>query len=126
MTPLQALQQHHQLCDELHALALEENRFLQQNQRAPDAPLLEKKRALLAQLDETLAALRTAQGDSGNQAALRQALEKTRARILQVLQLEKENEQLLLRFSLGAARPAAPAPTMMPASMLQKIYQRHV
>lgn len=125
MTPLQALQQHHQLCDELHALALEENRFLQQNQRAPDAPLLEKKKTLLARLDETLAALRGAQSDSGNQTALRQALEKTRARILQVLQLEKENEQLLLRFSLTGNRPVAPAPTLMPASMLQKIYQRH-
>ena len=54
MTPHQALHQHQQLCDELHALALEENRFLQQHQRVPDAPLLEKKRALLARLDEWL------------------------------------------------------------------------
>jgi len=125
MTPLQALQQHQALCDELHALALEENRFLQQNQRAPDAPLIEKKRALLSRLDETLDALRTAQGDSGNQTALKQALEKTRARILQVLQLEKENEQLLLRFSLSATRSAPATPSVMPAAMLQKIYQRH-
>jgi hypothetical protein len=125
MTPLQALQHHHQLCDELHALALEENRFLQQNQRAPDAPLLERKRALLTRLDEALSALRSAEGQNENQVALRQALEKTRARILQVLQLEKENEQLLLRFSLAGNRPTAPAPTLMPASMLQKIYQRH-
>lgn len=125
MTPLQALQQHHQLCDELHALSLEENRFLQQNQRAPDAALLEKKRTLLGRLDETLSALRSAEGQSENQAALRQALEKTRARILQVLQLEKENEQLLLRFSLAGNRTTPPAPTLMPAGMLQKIYQRH-
>jgi hypothetical protein len=125
MTPLQALQQHHQLCDDLHALALEENRFLQQNQRAPDAALLDRKRALLGRLDETLAALRTAEGQTDNQGALRQALEKTRARILQVLQLEKENEQLLLRFSLAGNRSPAPAPTLMPAGLLQKIYQRH-
>ena len=125
MTPLQALQQHHQLCDEIHALALEENRFLQQNQRAPDAAILEKKKALLTRLDDTLAALRSAHGDSGNQTALRQALEKTRARILQVLQLEKENEQLLLRFSLATNRPAAAPQTIMTAAMLQKIYQRH-
>lgn len=125
MTPLQALQQHQQLCDELHALALEENRFLQQHQRAPHEPLLEKKRALLSRLDDTLAALRTAQGDSGSQTALKQALEKTRARILQVLQLEKENEQLLLRYSLSVNRTNPPPQSVMPASMLQKIYQRH-
>lgn len=125
MTPLQALQQHHQLCDELHALALEENRFLQQNQRAPDAALIERKRTLLGRLDETLAALRAAEPSGDNQAALKRALENTRAKILQVLQLEKENEQLLLRFSLTGNRPVSPAPTLMPAGMLQKIYQRH-
>lgn len=123
MTPLEALQQHLQLCEEIHALALEENRFLQQNRRAPDAPLIERKRALLARLDETLAALRSVTPDASNHPAQRQALEKTRARILQVLQLEKENEQLLLRFSLSGTRPAVP--TAMPPDMLQKIYQRH-
>lgn len=124
MTPLQALQQHQQLCDELHELALEENRFLQQHQRAPEAALLEKKRRLLARLDETLAALRAAPRDGDNQPALRQALDKARARILQILQLDKENEQLLLRFSLAGGKPVAGA-TAVPPSMLQKIYQRH-
>jgi hypothetical protein len=124
MTPLQALQQHQQLCDELHELALEENRFLQQHQRAPEAALLERKRALLGRLDEALAALRDAPRDGTSQPALRQALDKARARILQILQLDKENEQLLLRYSLAGGRPAASAPTV-PPSMLQKIYQRH-
>lgn len=126
MTPHQALQQHQQLCDELHALSLEENRFLQQHQRVPDAPLLEKKRALLARLDETLAALRTSSREGTDQPAYRAALDKARARILQILQLDKENEQLLLRHSLGATRPTTPAaPATLPAGLLQKIYQRH-
>jgi hypothetical protein len=119
---MEALLQHQQLCDELHELALAENSFLQQHRRAPDAALLDRKRALLTRLDATLAALREASGASGCGAAL----EKTRSRILQVLQLDRENEQLLLRYSLSS-RPAAPAtssPTA-PASMLQKIYQRH-
>ncbi|HET7535433.1 MAG TPA: hypothetical protein VFJ90_03205 [Candidatus Didemnitutus sp.] len=122
---MEALQQHQQLCDELHELALEENRFLQQNRRAPDAPLLDRKRALLARLDEALNALRGASRDKAD-TALKQALEKTRTRILQILQLDRENEQLLLRYSLTGGQPArAPsAPTAAP-SMLQKIYQRH-
>jgi hypothetical protein len=123
---MEALQQHQQLCDELHELALEENRFLQQNRRAPDAPLLDRKRALLARLDDALNALRSVPRDGGADIALKQALEKTRTRVLQILQLDRENEQLLLRYSLagGPAIRSVSTPAAAP-SMLQKIYQRH-
>ncbi len=127
MTPMEALQQHQELCNEIHQLALEENRFLQQHRRAPDAALLDRKKSLLARLEETLAALRAAPRHSAEGPAFRAALDKTRARILQILQLDKENEQLLLRVSLAGASAAAPAGTPPPpsASLLQKIYQRH-
>lgn len=126
MSPTEALQQHRQLCDDLHQLALEENNFLQQHRRAPDAPLLERKKALLTRLEDTLAALRTAPRAGGTEGpAFRDALEKTRARILQILQLDRENEQLLLRFSLASGKPGAPAAISPSPSMLQKIYQRH-
>ncbi|AOS45070.1 hypothetical protein Verru16b_02146 [Lacunisphaera limnophila] len=126
MTPMEALQQHQELCNELHQLALEENSFLQQHRRVPDAALLEKKKGLLARLDDTLAALRAVPRHSAEGAPFRQALDKTRARILQILQLDKENEQLLLRFSLTGASASAPAAAQMPsASILQRIYQRH-
>jgi hypothetical protein len=120
MTSTEALLQHQQLCDELHELALAENSFLQQHRRAPDAGLLDRKRALLTRLDSTLAALRAA----GPAKGLNAALEKIRSRILQVLQLDRENEQLLLRYSLST-RPAAVTPVVAAPSMLQKIYQRH-
>jgi hypothetical protein len=121
MTSTEALLQHQQLCDELHALALEENSFLQQHRCAPDATLLERKRALLDRLNETLAALRGAGPSKGGLGA---ALEKTRQRILQILQLDRENEQLLLRYSLSSRPATAPVAPAVP-SMLQKIYQRH-
>ena len=122
---MEALQQHQQLCDELHQLALDENRFLQQHRRAPDAPLLERKRVLLGRLDETLATLRSASREGVTAANFRQAVEKTRSRILQILQLDRENEQLLLRFSLTGNRLAASPTPAADASVLQKIYQRH-
>jgi len=123
---MQILQQHQDLCNELHQLALEENSFLQQHRRAPDAPLQEKKKSLLARLDESLAALRTVPRTGIEGAPFRTLLDKTRAKILQVLQLDRENEQLLLRFSLASGTGAsAPAPAAPSASMLQKIYQRH-
>ncbi len=124
MSPMHALLQHQKLCDELHELTLEENRFLQQHRRAPDADFLDRKRRLLARLDETLAALRGTHRLEKPEPGFRQAMEKTRSRILQILQLDRENEQLLLRFSLSGHRAgtatAPPAP-----SILQKIYQRH-
>lgn len=124
MKLLQALHHHQQICDELHELALEENRFLQQHRHAPDAALMERKRALLARLDDALSKLREVPKEESAPPAMRQALDKARTRVLQILQLDKENEQLLLRYSLSAGRPATDSGTV-PASMLQKIYQRH-
>lgn len=127
MTPHDAIGFHHRLCDELHQLALEENRFLRQHQRSPEAALLERKRTLLGQLDESLAALREIPAASARDPELRQQLEKTRGRILQILQLDRENEQLLLRYSLTAGRPSSPPTTPAAASssaLLQKIYAR--
>jgi hypothetical protein len=122
---MKVLQQHQDLCNELHQLALEENSFLQQHRRSPDAAFLEKKKALLARLDESLTALRSVPRNGEEGAPFRALLDKTRARILQILQLDKENEQLLLRFSLASAAGAPTAPAVPSASMLQKIYQRH-
>lgn len=126
MSQFEAIQEHHKLCDEIHQCVLDENRFLRQQQRAPDAALLERKRVLLGKLDTTLAALRAIPAASARDPETRAQLEKTRARILQILQLDKENEQLLLRCSLAAGRPAGAAPATPTASvtMLQKIYAR--
>ncbi len=102
---------------------VEENRFLHQHRQVPDAPLLERKRLLSEQLDRTLEALRAAGQGEARQPEARAALDQTRSRILQILQVEKENEQLLLRYSLSGttAAPGAPA---VPASLLQKIYSK--
>jgi hypothetical protein len=126
MNQIDAIQAHHSLCNEIHQCVLDENRFLRQQQRAPDSSLLEHKRALLSKLENTLAALRSIPAASARDPEVREQLEKTRARILQILQLDKENEQLLLRVSLAGTRPveasgSAPAAS---ASMLQKIYAR--
>jgi hypothetical protein len=125
MNQLATLQQHHALCDEIHAAVLAENRFLRQHQHAPDASQTELKRRLLAQLDESLAALRVLPAASARDPETRTQLEKTQARILQILQLDRENEQLLLRCSLsGGKRVPGEVKTGGSVSMLQKIYAR--
>jgi len=124
MTQFEAIRDHQQLCDEIHQCVLDENRFLRQQQRVPDAALLDRKRELLAKLDTTLAALRAVPAASARDPGLRAQLENTRARILQILQLDKENEQLLLRCSLAPNRPAGTDAPTASVSMLQKIYAR--
>ncbi len=123
MTQSETIRTHQQLCDEIHQCVLDENRHLRQHQRAPDAALTARKRELLARLDTTLADLRTVPAASARDSHTQVQLEKTRGRILQILQLDKENEQLLLRCSLAATRPAGspPAPSV---ALLQKIYAR--
>jgi hypothetical protein len=124
MSQFEAIQEHQKLCDEIHQCVLDENRFLRQQQRAPDAALLERKRTLLSRLDAVLAGLRAIPAASARDPESREQLERTRGRILQILQLDKENEQLLLRCSLAAGRPVTPTPVTPSVSMLQKIYAR--
>ena len=123
MNPLPTLQQHQQLCDEIYQCVLDENRFLRQHQRVPEAAVLTRKRTLLEQLDVSLTALRALPAGSARDRTLQAGLENNRARILQILQLEKENEQLLLRCSLARTAPG-PAAGPVPSSLLQKIYGR--
>lgn len=124
MTSVAALTVHYQVCDDLHQLALEENHFLRQHRRVPGQELLERKRSLLEKLDDVLVVLRTLPATSARDPETRDRLKKTRDRILQILQIDRENEQLLLRCSLTRNQPAAPSLPTAAASILQKIYAR--
>jgi hypothetical protein len=121
MTPAQALSQHQAVCDELHALALEENSFLQQHRHAPGADFMARKRTLIDRLEAVLAALRSAPKGALGESSLKSALTAAQSRVLQILQLERENEQLLLRGSLS--RSGIERPTLS-AATLNKIYRR--
>ena len=124
-----SLGDHFQVCDELHRLALEENRFLKEHQRVPDPGLLERHQTLVERLETSLAALRAGNAarvpaDPALRASRANLIEQTRGRLLQILHLLRENEQLVLRHSLGPARTPAPVATP-PISRLQKLYEQH-
>ncbi len=121
MTHSDTLQQHQQLCDELYQSALDENRVLRQDQRAPDAAMVARKQNLLARLDQSLDALRTLPAVSSRDGDSLAQLDRARSRILQILQLEKENELMLNRITAGARPSGATAPA---SALLKKIYSR--
>ena len=122
MTHPDPLQNHRKLCDDLYQLALEENRFLKEQGRPPARELVERKQALLVRLDESLAALRAASRDQPAADGAHETAEHTKARILQFLHLDRENEQLLLRYSLAPKPP--PIGPAASTTNLQRTYQR--
>lgn len=116
MTHAERLAAHVLLCDELYQLTAEENQFLKRERRPPDEAWRERKRALAARWDESLRLLREREANPPPGGT---DLEHARQRCLQILHLDRENEQLLLRCSLS---PARPAPTLPASAAALKIY----
>jgi len=115
------LVRHLALCDELHQLCIEENRILKQESRPPEESWRERKRAVAARFEQSLAELRARPRSDQERGG--EVLEQTRQRCLQILHLDRENEQLLLRCSLGVSRPSSPPPPM-PTSGALRAYGR--
>jgi len=121
MNQWDTLQLHQQLCDEVYQCVLDENRSLRLDPKVPYPDLLERKRSLLARLDQNLAGLRELPAVSSRDSAALAQLDRARSRILQILQLDKENEQLMRR---STAVDAAPASSAQSSALLKKIYSR--
>lgn len=121
----EVLERHQQICDDLYQLALEENQFLQEKKRPYGADLLGRRQALLDQLTTNLDALKQAfapaPGEAKELAVLR---EKVRARILQIIHLDRETEKLILRYSLQnrSGAPAAGPASAPPVGNVARLY----
>jgi hypothetical protein len=117
------LRRHQAVCDELYQCVLDENRHLRQHMTVPDQAQVSRKRALLTRLDEALDAMREIPTETARDAKVAAQIENGRARILQILQLERENEELLQRCSTPGVHKKTSAASA--AGMLQKIYARN-
>lgn len=119
MTQPNPLTKHLALCDDLYRLALEENQFLKTHGRPPDAVLVARKQGLLERLGTSLESLRVPAAPLSTEE--RRVADQVKARILQFLHLDRENEQRLLRCSLmGPRRPeAVPGPAMLRRAYLR-------
>jgi hypothetical protein len=113
---------HQEICNELYALYLEENKLLQKNQQISDYSILERKKSLLVQLDKNLTLIQTTEKLEKRDPSSRDVLDKTKSRILQILQLDRENEQLILKLSItkGPDKPEEQINT----TLLKRIYSR--
>ena len=123
----EVLERHQRICDDLYQLSLDENKFLLEQKRTFGAELLQRRQALLDQLSTNLEALKQAIAPAPGEArALAELKEKVRQRILQIIHLDRENEKLILRYSLQSRGPAAApgAPTPPPAGSVARLYSK--
>lgn len=123
----EVLERHQRICDDLYQLALDENHFLLEKKRPFGQDLLERRQALLDQLTTNLEALKQALAPApGEGAAMGELKEKIRQRILQIIHLDRDNEKLILRYSLqsrGGPTAAAPGvPAAPPAGNIARLY----
>jgi len=119
------LMEHLAACELTYQTMLEENRILKATAAPPEDGFLSRKRTVLAQLEGALAMLRSL-GDSPTAltAQQRATIMKTQQIVLKALLLDRENEQLLLKYTAPARRAAAPQvrPTL---DQIQRLYRKH-
>ena len=113
------------MCEEVYNLLLDENRVLRESGELRQSGVLERKRGLLAGLEESLQRIRQASktGRPPKNAALKSVSAKAQRVLLKAMLLDKENEQLLLKHALsssGGAMQLIPKPT---AKQVKKRYE---
>jgi len=116
MNTLAALDHYNSLCDELDSFMHEENSQLRFN-GGDENLLVDRKRGILAKLEGALQMLRVAGPvRTADHAASCEVRKRVMAKILKLLLLSRESEQLLLKNSLRAA-PRVEAPKVAPARL---------
>ena len=101
-SPESIIEAHRQLVDEAYELLLKENRHLKDTGRPPDPEILEAKRSLLERIAPEGERLRSlAEEFRPRDEALREKIGALQNRLMKLFYLDRENEQLLLKASVG-------------------------
>ncbi len=114
------LNEHVALCEETYQLLFEENRILKQTGEPPDREFLREKQGLVLRFDVSHRAITEA--DRSETRHFRHSIEKAQQIVLKTLLLDRENEQLLLKCTLG--RKPKPAPPAASPNDVEKTYRK--
>ena len=105
MEPCDVLVRHLGLCEDVHALLLEENTWLKTQKTSPEESLLERKKAILPKLDESLSNLKRLQPELFSPFDdSKKLVNESHSKLLQIFYLDRENEELLLKLSQPVER----------------------
>ena len=105
MEPRTVIKDHLLLCEQVHALLLEENTWLKTKKVAPDMDLITRKQQILPQLDESLANLKKLKPEYFSPFDdSKKLVGESHSKLLQIFYLDRENEELLLKLTQSAER----------------------
>ena len=105
MEPRSVIKDHLLLCEQVHALLLEENTWLKTKKVAPDMDLITRKQQILPQLDESLANLKKLKPEYFSPFDdSKKLVGDSHSKLLQIFYLDRENEELLLKMSQSSER----------------------
>lgn len=119
----EVVDRHLELCDDLLQILNEENRALRHQPAGIGDELLEQKRSYLPKLDESLAQLKQLQLETPEiLPAVREKLVSAQNKIMRILLLDRENEQLLLKSVIPKITKPAQSRSLQ---SIKGIYEKH-
>ena len=105
MDPREVIKNHLNLCNEVHALLLEENTWLKNQKKAPNSELLDRKKTMLPQLEVSLENLRKLKPEFFSPFDdSKKLVNDSHAKLLQIFYVDRENEDLLLKLTQSTER----------------------
>ena len=119
----EVVERHLTLCDDILNILNEENRMLRRDPPKVEDSLLDEKRSLLPQLDASLAALKAMHAENPDlHATVKEKLKSAEKKIMRILLLDRENEQLLLKSLMPKTGKKMSKPSI---SSVKSIYEKH-
>lgn len=119
------LRNHLELCEQCYAILQEENAFLKHQKMPTPEYLLTRKQDLLGDLEMSNQALKQMNRSSPLSSSCKAMAQSAQKKIMKILLLDRENEQLLLKFSVRSQLYSAALPKTAGASQkeVMRAYQ---
>ena len=105
MEPREIIKVHFELCEKVYEVLLEENSWLKLEKKAPSMDFLERKKIIVAELETSLANLKKLKPEYFSPFDdTKKLVSDSHAKLLQIFYLDRENEELLLKYHQGSDR----------------------
>ena len=105
MDPREVINNHLLLCEAVYKILLEENTWLKTKKQAPSLDILERKKTVLPQLDNSLASLKKLKPEFFSPFDdSKKLVSDSHSKLLQIFYIDRENEELLLKLTQSTER----------------------